>query len=144
MKVLSFFIALLLVHLSLSAQKVATYSTGNPGQADYESFAFWTKEDGNRSFITYNYGADRKEAKITYAGIGNYKGIQSFKIQFTNKLTLHVMRNGPQLHIVDNEGKYNKAFKWEYEGPVNGIGTFCNVCASDQVEATSIVDLFYQ
>ncbi len=126
------------------AQKVATYATGTPNEADYESFAFWTKENGSRDFITYNYGKDRTEAKVSYGGASNFKGIPSFKIQFNNKLVLHVMINGDQLQIADLSGKYLKTFKWEYEGPINGIGTFCNVCAADAAEALLITKKFIQ
>ncbi|MEE1885751.1 hypothetical protein [Pedobacter flavus] len=124
------------------AQKVATYSTGTTGEENYESFGFWVNNEGEKDFITYNYGKDKTEAKITYAGLSNFKGVPCFKIQFANKLQLFVMINGNQLQIADNSGKYLKTFKWEYEGPINGIGTYCNVCASDENEAILITKKF--
>lgn len=124
------------------AQKVASYSTGTPNEDSYENLAFWS-ENGERSFISYSYGADRKEAKITYAGKGNYKGIDCFKIQFANKLILFVMANGNELQVANASGNYLKTFKWEYEGPVNGIGTFCNVCATDEKDAMALLKRDY-
>ena len=133
-----------LISFQVYAQKVASYSTGTAGQADYESFGFWINENGQRSYITYNYGADRKESRISYLGVSNFNGVKSFKIQFSNKLILHVMSNGDQLQIADMNGKYSKAFKWEYEGPVNGIGTFCKVCAIDAKDAKSVVEQYFK
>lgn len=132
------------LYFQANAQKVASYSTGTAGQADYESFGFWINENGQRSFITYNYGADRKESRISYLGVSNFNGVKSFKIQFSNKLTLHVMSNGEQLQIADMNGKYSKAFKWEYEGPVNGVGTFCKVCATDAKDAKTVVEQYFK
>jgi hypothetical protein len=31
-------------------------------------------------------------------------------------------------------------FTWAYEGPVNGVGTFCNVCAKDEKEAIAVIN----
>ena len=128
--------------MSANAQKVAAYATGTPGEADYESLSFWT-DNGERSFVTYTYGAERKEAAITYTGKSNFKGIDCFKIQFANKLVLYVMSNGPELQVANLKGDYLKTFKWEYEGPVNGIGTECHVCAKDANEAMGLLKSHY-
>lgn len=124
------------------AQKVAAYATGTPGEADYESLSFWT-DNGERSFVTYTYGSDRKEAAITYMGKSTFKGIDCFKIQFGNKLVLYVMSNGTELQVANIKGDYLKTFKWEYEGPVNGVGAECHVCAKDANDAMALLKSYY-
>lgn len=66
----------------------------------------------------------------------------ALKIQFSNKYVLFIAVDRQLLHITDASAIYNKTFQWEYEGPVNGAGTFCNVCAADETEAIEIVQQF--
>jgi len=39
---------------------------------------------------------------------------------------------GPSLQVDDGSGKPPKTFAWEYEGPVDGRGTFCTPCVEEQ------------
>lgn len=137
MKAFSLLLLLFLTTL-VNAQKVANYSFGKPGTKDFEQFAFWVK-DGNRSEIVYTYGKDWKELKLKYAGIVTSGGRTSFKVEFPNKYILLISAQGDRLKVVDAAGKYSKTFAWKYEGPVNGIGTFCQPCAEDKEEAISLV-----
>jgi len=47
-----------------------------------------------------------------------------------------------QLQVTDERGTYNKLFSWEYEGPVNGMGTFCEPCAGDPEEAMQLIRIY--
>lgn len=122
----------------ISQTKVASYSCGKAGTDKYEHLEFWTK-DGKRSEAKYTYGKDQREVKLQYLGIEKVNGNVCFKVQFINNYILHIIPKGLQLQVFDSNGKYNKVFSWEYEGPVNGIGTYCDVCAEDEDDAMKLV-----
>lgn len=129
--------------VSVDAQtKVANYSFGKSGTDKYEHFSFWSK-DGKRTKIEYNYGADRKAAVVTYLGKEQHDSKQAVKLSFTNHYVLYVFPNNNGLSITDSTGKYNKTFTWEYEGPVNGIGTYCEVCTQGEKEAMKLLQTAY-
>lgn len=121
-----------------SQTKVANYALGKPGTDKYEQLSFWVK-DGKRTDIFYAYGKDRKEVKVAYLK-SNKSG---FSVQFSNGHTLAITPNGTLLKVTDAAGKAPKTFAWEYEGPVNGIGTFCEPCAADEKEAMQIMRTYY-
>lgn len=132
---------LLLSHLAF-AQKVANFSYGKPGTNEYEQLSFWV--GGNKpSSIFYTYGKDRKESKVQYLGKGSLNGANGFKMRFSNGLILYVIPQTINLFVSDLSGKYSKRFAWQYEGPVNGIGTFCQPCAQDEKEAIRLVKQAY-
>lgn len=133
----------LLIATRLTAQiKVANYSFGKPETDKYEHFDFWTK-DGKPTEVNYAYGKDRKEAKLHYLGKDKVNGSPCFKVKFSNNYVLYILSKGQQLLVTDGSGKYNKTFSWEYEGPVNGIGTFCDICAEDDQDAMNLIQSNY-
>ena len=128
--------------------KVANYSVGKYGTKEYEELSFWVKE-GRRANIDYAYGAPEKELcpekelHLVYLGKDICQGKPCFKVQFPNTLVLSVIPVGPSLNVMDEKGKYSKTFQYEYEGPVDGIGTFCAVCAQDEDEAMTLLKDYY-
>jgi hypothetical protein len=142
-KIFSLTTTLLLIVTSLSAQtKVANYCVGKYGTDKYEHIEFWIK-DGKRTEINYSYGKDGKNIKLRYAGKDLINGDSCFKVSFPNNYTLYIVAKNERLLIVDAEGKYNKTFSWEYEGPIDGIGTFCDVCAENEEDAITVVKSAY-
>ena len=121
------------------AQKTANYSSGKPGTGNYQGYSFWTK-DGKPSEILFSYGKDRKQIKASYAGKVTYKNKAAFKMTFPNKKAFYVIPAGNKLNIVNTALNKTETFSWEYEGPVNGVGTFCNVCAEDEKDAMGVID----
>ncbi|MBD2701192.1 hypothetical protein IC229_11135 [Spirosoma sp. BT702] len=139
---LIFLFSTLVGTLANAQMKVANFSFGEPGTDTYEQVSFWAK-DGQRGDIYYVYGKNRTETRLTFLSktmpsIGN-----GFRVQFPNKLVLNVIPMGDRLKVVDDKATYQKTFSWQYEGPVNGIGTFCNVCAQDEKEAMRLVRTYY-
>ncbi|MES2544487.1 MAG: hypothetical protein V4548_06360 [Bacteroidota bacterium] len=122
--------------------KVANYSIGEYGTKAYEHLAFWT-ENGKRTYIEYSYGIEPTEVKLTVLEQKNVTIKKSIKVQFPNGYTLYVNPNGLNLNINDDNGKYSKTFEWEYEGPIEGRGTFCEICAEDEKEAMRLVQKSY-
>lgn len=137
-KIITIIITLLAGTLANAQTKVANFSHGEPGTATYEHFSFWIK-DGKRQDVTYNYGKDRKEVKLRYVGKAQDNNTSGFKVQFPNNTVLVISPSATTLKVSNPKDNYSKTFAWEYEGPVNGIGTFCNVCAQDEKEAMNLV-----
>jgi hypothetical protein len=119
--------------------QVANYGFGQPGTAAYEHFSFWTK-DGVRTDIHYAYGRDRQDIPLRYAG--RLKGQAGFRARFPNGRTLHVVPSGTTLRVTTKTAA-PKIFTWEYEGPVNGVGTVCSVCAPDAPAAMRLIQKHY-
>ncbi|RZL34194.1 MAG: hypothetical protein EOP00_32030 [Pedobacter sp.] len=136
------FIILLLGKTIFAQSRVAGYSYGKPGTDNYEQLTFWTT-DGERSKVYYTYGKDRKEVEVQYIGTEEINGSMCFKIQFANKFILFITPNVKKLLVSDVSSKYNKIFLWEYEGPVNGIGTYCDICVEDEDEAMKLIETSY-
>jgi len=123
---------------SAHGQQVANYSFGKAGAKSYEHFSFWALEN-KRGEITYSYGKVGKEIELTYLGTDTLNGEPCFKVQFPNQHVLYIIPKGLSLKVIDGEGKYSKHFRWQYEGPVDGVGTFCDACAEDEKAAMKLI-----
>ena len=132
-----------LVTKSSHAQlKVAQYSHGKYGTDKFERFEFWIKA-GEHSKISYSYGKESKKVGLQYLGKDKINGDSCFKVRFSNGYVLYITPSDLCLKVIDSLGKYNKTFSWEYEGPVDGIGTHCDVCAENKNDAMKILRLAY-
>lgn len=129
--------------------KVASFETGGYGSRDREAISFWTG-NGRRTEISYEYGGD-KTVKLAYLGAADCGGKPCFKVGFPNKLVLYVTPGVDTVRLSDTAdalesakpGRYERTLAWQYEGPVDGRGTFCNVCAKDGKDATALLRQFY-
>lgn len=130
----SLFVLFLTVTVIAQDQRFANYSVGKYGTKDFEYISF-----SDQGGITYSYINEEKEIKLDYLGPSTWKGARAFKVQFPNGIILNVIPMGLNLKVVGEDGKYLKIFRWHYEGPVNGIGTACTVCADDEKEAMRII-----
>jgi hypothetical protein len=140
-----FFVLSFLTSSASAQMQVANFSTGKVGTKSYEHFSFYV-EDGAKADITYAYGKDGrggKEIKLDYLGRDTLDGLAVFKIGFPNKQVLYVIPQKTSLKIVDEKGKYNKIFRWEYEGPVNGRGTWCDSCTQDGKESVALIRRYF-
>jgi hypothetical protein len=139
-------VALLFAASSAFAQmRVANFSTGKAGTKSYEHLSFYVN-DGARGDITYAYGkAGRSGEEITlkYLDKDKLNGAAAFKIALPNNMVLYVIPQKTYLKIVDGKGKYNKIFRWEYEGPVNGIGTWCSSCTQNGKESVALIRKYF-
>jgi hypothetical protein len=132
----------LAAHPALAQNQVANYGYGQPGTASYEHFSFWT-HNGRRSDIGYASGKNREDAQMRYLGPGRLAGQPGFKVQFLDGRTLYLVPGGTTLQVATAPGAEPKTFVWEYEGPVNGVGTACSVCAEDAQAAMRLVRAHY-
>ena len=124
------------------AQTVANYATGKYGEPDYEHLSFWAKA-GKRAEATYTYGKYGKQLPVKYLGKAAYEGKAAFKMQLPNGTILYVIPSGVNLKIQNATKSYDKLFTWAYEGPVNGMGTFCSECAEDEKAAMKLLNSAY-
>lgn len=130
--------------------KVAYFETGGYNSRDREAVSFW-KENGKRSRIEYQYGSDDKNVKLTYLGAADCGGEQCFKLGFPNKLVLYVTPGTDTIRVSDTAdplrdgkpGYYDRTFSWRYEGPIDGIGTACTICAEGGKDATAMLRQFF-
>jgi hypothetical protein len=122
--------------------QVANYSFGKPGTAAYEHFSFWTL-NGRRSDAQYAYGKDRRDNQLRYLGPDRLNGQPCFRVQFSNGHLLYLVPSGTALKVTTSRTAPPKTFAWEYEGPVNGVGTNCSVCAEDAAAAMRLVRKHY-
>ena len=116
--------------------KVANFSipvtdAASPG---FESFAFWS--DGSQSHVRYQWGNDGSELALTL--LGPSSDGSRFGVSFPNGLVLDIAPTDKGLRVRDRKGRYDKTFGWQYEGPVDGRGTFCAQCVDEQ-DATAFV-----
>lgn len=141
-KVFFMFLSLLFCSSVYAQKKVANYFTGEYGTKSYEHFSFWV-ENGKPLSVQYSYGIKPQDIPLTLLGKQKVNGKTVFKLKFSNQYVLYIAADKKQLHVTDAACKYNKIFTWEYEGPVNGVGTFCDVCAEDEAEAMTIMEQGY-
>ena len=81
---------------------------------------------------------------LRYLGISKVNGKKVFKVKFANNYTLTVLpQKNFSLKIKDKKGKYSKILKWQYEGAIDGRGTFCSVCADDEEAAMRMIKTYY-
>jgi len=141
---LSFFVAALGLLVAVpraqaqKANRVANYYTGTPNTASYEHFSFWTT-DGRRGDMQYSHGADRLDVALRYAGAAQLQGHAAFKVRFPDGKLLYVAPADTTLLVAPTATAEPQVFRWEYEGPVNGVGTDCSVCAPDAAVAAELV-----
>jgi hypothetical protein len=124
------------------SERVAYYSVGRAGTASYEQLSF-RAENGKRASITYAYGKNSQEIDLTYLTHDKCNGEPCFMVRFPNNLTLQVIPKDRALKVVSDDGKYSKIFGWEYVGPINGVGTFCEACAEDEKDAIIILRRYF-
>lgn len=139
------FLVLLLPATSFG-QRVANFAYKTFNAEDFEAYGFWVT--GNEvGDINYSYKTpegDIKTMKLQYEGTEMLSGEKAFKVLFPNNLRLYVVpRINNTLKVASLDGTYSKVFRWLYEGPVEGRGTFCEVCAGNAQEATKLLRTYY-
>lgn len=135
----------LLPAVAFSQDKVSglTYfDTGTGGEADHEDFSFWVFEDGRKQ-VGYAYGEHWKEVKLAY--LGPKPGAErTFSVRFPNALVLDIEVKGETLRVRNPAGRYDKTFRWRYEGPIEGRGMVCEPCVEEKDAAGFVTRNFAQ
>jgi hypothetical protein len=116
--------------------RVANFSVVDHGNAapEFERLSFWSGPHGK--IVDYVRGYGGKPIRLKPIG-PNADGL-SFAIRLPNGLILDVEPRGGGLLVRDRLGRYRNEFVWQYEGPVDGRGTFCTPCVG-QKDAVAFV-----
>lgn len=130
-------LALVAASPARAQNQVANYGFGTPGTATYEHFSFWTN-DGRRTDIHYAFGKNRQDVVLRYAG----RTQAGFRVRSPEGRTWVVVPSGTALRVT-SKAAAPKIFAWEYEGPVNGVGTACSVCVADAAAAGRLLRRHY-
>ncbi len=121
--------------------RVANYSVAKYNTRAYEHFSFWIDAAGKPLEISYSMKNRDKEMTFFYEGkTGDGRG---FVLKAPNGATSSVYLVGNRLRVVNDKTKKAKIYKWEYEGPTDGIGTFCQACAETPKEAAGLLRQSY-
>jgi hypothetical protein len=150
LSVILVFLFLMTLTVSSRAQKypavvVANFSTGLYSSRDYEKFSFWVYQNKNRT-IEYSYRDKKGEFRnleLSYLGKFKQGNRSGFRVLFPNNLVLRIFLAGDVLEVKAEKGNYFKYFRWEYEGPIGGRGTFCEPCTQDSSDAIQLLQDFY-
>ncbi len=124
-----------------AVQKVAQYSVAKWDSKHFELFDFYGKIANKPVKIEYSYGKEGEQhIPLVHLGESKVDGQPAFKVKFPNGYRLTIIpQKDLSLIIKDEKGKYKKHFTWMYEGPVDGVGTYCSECAQDEKEAMQIL-----
>src|SRR6202020_427517 len=77
---------LLLPWLPAQDVKVATWSAGKPDTDNYESLAFWIKDE-KRAYIRYEHGVSADDVELTWLGPDSVAGQREFKRDSLRRIT---------------------------------------------------------
>lgn len=119
---------------NLYAQRVAYFSSGTYGTKNYEQLEF----NKDRTCY-YRYGSKNKEYQIIYLGSRN--GV--FNVTLPNNIIASVYVYKEYIEIKAIKGYYNRIFTWQYQGPSDGIGTWCESCCQSENEAYKFLKRHY-
>ena len=128
-------------------------------QKTYAFFMFGTLQDKNWERLEFTI--DKEKNTINYSYAKNEKGIELVLIDSPNTTSnpncifvkipkldkVYMISINEQLDAIVFEAldkSYKKTFILGYEGPIDGIGTYCESCANEAEDAFEIVRLFMQ
>jgi len=121
-----------------NAQKIARYTSGTPGTADYHEFSFWSDRK-----ILYKKGTDQSEYNVQFIGVTFYQNEKAMMLQLPDNTTLRAlpMEDG-RISVSALTGSFFKMLKWIHDGPKNQKG-LCLPCTVDEKEAYSLLKKTY-
>jgi hypothetical protein len=94
---------------------------------EFERLSFWSGPNGE--VVDYVLGSDGEPLRLKPMGVNADR--KSFAIRLPNTLMLDIEPRGDSLLVRDRWGRYRQEFAWQYEGPVEGRGTFCEACVDE-------------
>lgn len=131
--------AILLAPIAHAQQlRVAHFAAGTRGTKSYQRLTFRVI-DAKRDRITFAAGAAEEEQPMAWLGPTRCATNDCFRIQFPTGQILSITPRGVTLRVRGGTVPTVRAYHWEYEGPINGIGTSCDACAESAADAVRIV-----
>lgn len=96
--------------------------------------------------LTYAYKQREEGVRLMPVGIKSVDGQRVLLVRIpgiSQPYTIRRDRAGERLIMTSQDGRYRKLFKLGYEGPVNGVGTYCATCANEPADAFRLVDAYF-
>jgi hypothetical protein len=131
-----FLLTILLLSQSLIQDvKVATWSTGKPDTDNYESLAFWIKDE-KRAYIRYDHGVSTDDIELAWLGPDSVAGRRGFKAGYPapDNRRFFIAPAGDSVLLVTS-GDHVKKFYWENENAAGDSTGSCNICANSARQA---------
>ncbi len=132
-------------HSMLAQEKTsAFFMVGNHASPDWEKLAFSKTKAG--TVLTYAYKQREDGVRLQPVGSRSEAGQQVLLVRIpgiSQPYTIRRDRAGERLIMTSQDGRYRKLFKLGYEGPVNGVGTYCATCANEPADAFRLVDAYF-
>ena len=143
----AFFLFLFISATNLCLAQNKTYAffmIGNYNYPEWEKLEFQFTDEGRN--ITYSYRKNEKGYKLSILGtkyIGNKKCLIVQIPKFNQRYLIFRDRKNSRILMTSEDNTYKKYFPLGYEGPIDGRGTYCDICANEPDEAFEIVDSFF-
>ncbi len=139
------FAVLLAAAISISAQRsqTANFSNGrSTGSKSFEMLSFWTKDNKRNEIFYYTYKSRvRTEIPLLYSSkTSDRKG---FILKSSKGIVLRIFPIGKRLKVYNESTKKTTWFIWEYVGPVDGVGTWCDSCIQEPLPAVRFVRKYF-
>lgn len=132
-------------HPTLAQEKTsAFFMVGDYASPDWEKLSFSKTKAG--LVLTYAYKQREDGVRLQPVGSKSEAGQRMLLIRIpgiSQPYTIRRDRAGEQLIMASQDGRYRKLFKLGYEGPVNGVGTYCATCANEPANAFRLVDAYF-
>ncbi|QJD81289.1 hypothetical protein HH216_08435 [Spirosoma rhododendri] len=135
----------LLSRPTLAQEKTsAFFMVGDCASPDWEKLSFEKTKAG--SVLTYAYKQHEDGVRLQPVGVKSVNGQRVLLVRMPGVSQPYMIRRdraGERLVMTSQDGRYRKLFKLGYEGPVNGVGTFCETCANEPADAFRLVDAYF-
>jgi hypothetical protein len=132
-------------HQKLALEKTsAFFMVGNYASPDWEKLAFSKTKAG--PILTYSYKQREDGDRLQPVGSRSEAGQRVLLVMMPGTSQPYTIRRdkaGERLLVTSQDGHYRKLFKLGYEGPVNGVGTYCATCANEPADALRLVNAYF-
>jgi hypothetical protein len=122
----------------------AFFMVGDYSNPEWEKLVF--KVVGSDFSINYSYKKNEKGHLLEIMSLMDIEKQTALvvKIPKFNKI-YYILRDkkNAKITMMSQDKSYRKTFSLGYEGPINGVGTYCASCANEPAEAFKIVNFFF-
>lgn len=123
--------------------KTANFSNGKSEKSkSFEMLSFWTKDNKRDEIFYYTYKSPvRTEIPLSY--VGKTSDRKGFILRSSKGLVMRIYPIGKRLKVYNQRTKKTTWFVWEYVGPVDGVGTWCDSCIQEALRAVQFVRKYF-
>lgn len=122
----------------------AFFMVGDYASPNWEKLMLDNTESGQR--LMYAYKQHETGIRLEPIGKKRVNGQTVVLVRMAGVGQPYLIRRdrvGHKLIMTSQDGGYRKTFTLGYEGPVNGVGTYCGSCANEPAEALKLVDAYF-